>query len=338
MSVQAIDVIDDDDDNGNDANVALEEPEGPKKPEAAFQPAKTEARKELPEADPPKTVSDHVNLALTDQFNAIYGLCEAVLPLLLAQEAQDNFVRDLDAVGVRVPTFQELHRDRRRNRIKDHKSSAIQVRVSSVMKQARVTADEPVLVDYSSSAYRPVPGASELDLLDEEEEQVHMISLKEQASLELGMFADWGNNTESALAATNDKHRLFKYASRVSQFRECFGRMPAHVRASFLSDDPHQYFTYALRETPLPKPFLNKEMLENLLKADAASLRAAGLIDGDILHVPFNNAEVDILMSLLPLTKESNGVIARRLPGRTAIDALRFLEQRIRHTAHLFWE
>jgi hypothetical protein len=96
-------------------------------------------------------------------------LCGAVLPLLLAQEAQDKFgthltfcahtillfyflkyveiyvvefimkvfmslivfvtkfvflaVRDLDTVGVRVPTFQELHRDRRRNRLKDHKSS-----------------------------------------------------------------------------------------------------------------------------------------------------------------------------------------------------------------------
>jgi hypothetical protein len=92
----------------------------------------------------------------------------------------------------------------------------MQVRVSSVIDQARVTADEPVLVDYSSSAYRPVPDAPELDLLEEEEEQVHMISLKEQASLEVGMFADWGNNTESALASTNDKHRLFKYVCNMS--------------------------------------------------------------------------------------------------------------------------
>jgi hypothetical protein len=89
--------------------------------------------------------------------------------------------------------------------------------------------------------------------------------------------------------------------------------MPPHVRASFLSDDPSQYFTYALRETPLPKPFLNREMLENLIKSDAASLRAAGLVDGDILHVPFSDAEIDILKTLLPLTKDSNGIIARHV-------------------------
>jgi hypothetical protein len=66
-SVNAVAIIDDDDDIADD-DIALEEPEGPKQPEAAFQPAKTEARKELAEAVPPHTVSDHVNLALTDQY------------------------------------------------------------------------------------------------------------------------------------------------------------------------------------------------------------------------------------------------------------------------------
>lgn len=95
----------------------------------------------------------------------------------------------------------------------DQIGRGIRLKASELEQQLQITGDKPTVIDYSSSAYRPNPQAPELDLLPEEEEKVPIISAKEQVSLELGMFMDWGTNTESALAVTNDKHRLFKYVS-----------------------------------------------------------------------------------------------------------------------------
>jgi hypothetical protein len=95
---------------------------------------------------------------------------------------------------------------------------------------------------------------------------------------------------------------------------------------------------------PVPRPFLTDDMIKKLRQLQGKYVQ--GLINGDLLHVPFSNLESEVLQ-LSPVNKTTIDQVClyvqrdfsfnfpscltcliRKLPGRTGKDILRYLDQR----------
>jgi hypothetical protein len=178
--------------------------------------------------------------------------------------------------------------------------------------------------DFENSTFRQTFPVFRLD--PEKEELARQYVQTDQFVNELNLLSkDIAAGKKPLLSIEKDE--FLRKLKVKEEFRQLFSRLPKEMQEALFSGSEAQFCTYYVREgMPVAKPFLTDDMIKVFLDMCKQKKYIPQLFEGDIIHVPFSKAEVEVLEATSVIDRDNLDQICSKLPGRTGKDVLRFLE------------
>eukprot|EP01126_Amoeba_proteus_P001217 TRINITY_DN10344_c0_g2_i5.p1 TRINITY_DN10344_c0_g2~~TRINITY_DN10344_c0_g2_i5.p1 ORF type:complete len:671 (-),score=118.18 TRINITY_DN10344_c0_g2_i5:287-2299(-) len=170
-----------------------------------------------------------------------------------------------------------------------------------------------------------IPGLNNFDF--EKVQLINQYTYIDQLIMHLSQIA--GQDTSKALLSQPKKDFLRKLNSDTtarSEFNRLAQQLPPLMKDAVNSEGAEYNMFFCREGVTIQRPYLTKQMRENLRQYMSQGIYINELKNGDLVHIPFSDSEKRVIATF-PCPRQSLSNICSLLPGRSGIDILRLLDE-----------